>query len=112
MASTDLIEVPDSSGWSASQYNKTASFVYSDSYIAPVLDLLDPQPRDHIFDFGCGSGEVTLRIVEMVGEKGLVVGVDYSESMVSPDSYVFYWTIHLCLDRESQGQWSSVCLCL
>lgn len=79
------VDGPDSSGWSASQYNKTASFVYSTSFIAPVLDLLATKPGERIFDFGCGSGEVTLQISETVGKDGMVVGVDFSESMVSGD---------------------------
>jgi ubiquinone/menaquinone biosynthesis C-methylase UbiE len=74
---------PDASGWSASLYNKNVSFVYSNSYIAAVLELLDAKRGERIFDFGCGSGEVTLQISEMVGKEGLVVGVDISESMVS-----------------------------
>lgn len=77
------MKAADSSGWSASQYNKTASFVYSTSFIAPVLALLDTKPGERIFDFGCGSGEVTLQIAEMVGKDGVVVGVDLSDSMVS-----------------------------
>jgi SAM-dependent methyltransferase len=75
-------EVPDSSGWSATLYNKTAPFVYSPSYTAPVLDLLGAKSGERIIDFGCGSGEVTLQIAESVGEHGLVVGVDVSKSMV------------------------------
>lgn len=75
----------DSSGWSASQYNKTASFVYSAPYTAPVLELLDAQPGERILDIGCGSGEVTLLLQKIVEQKegGMVVGTDFSESMVT-----------------------------
>ena len=72
---------PDASGWSASLYNKTASFVYSAPFVAPVLKLLDAQPGERILDLGCGSGEVSLEIEQVVGAGG-VVGVDASESMV------------------------------
>ena len=72
----------DSKTYSADSYNKTASFVYSDAYTAPVLSLLDPKPDERIIDFGCGSGEVTLELAKAVGQGGLVVGVDASESMV------------------------------
>ncbi|KDR82636.1 hypothetical protein GALMADRAFT_238074 [Galerina marginata CBS 339.88] len=74
----------DSTGWSASLYNKTASFVYSPAFTASVLDLLAAQPGERILDVGCGSGEVTLRIQEMVEQKkgGVVVGTDFSESMI------------------------------
>jgi SAM-dependent methyltransferase len=75
---------PDSSGWSATHYNKAAPFVYSPEFTAPVLDLLAAKPGERIIDFGCGSGEVTMKIAEIVGSGGgLVVGVDFSENMVS-----------------------------
>jgi len=76
---------PDSSGWSASQYNKTASFVYSATFTAPVLELLNAQPGERILDVGCGSGEVTFLLQKIVEQKegGMVVGTDFSESMVS-----------------------------
>lgn len=76
-------DAPDASGWSASLYNKTASFVYSAGFVAPVLNLLAAQPGERILDVGCGSGEVTFVIDKVVRRQkgGLVVGVDYSESM-------------------------------
>lgn len=73
----------DSSGWSASAYNEGASFVYSAAAIAPVLSLLDARLGEKILDFGCGSGEVTKELKKIVGNEGVVVGVDISESMVS-----------------------------
>lgn len=78
------VDGPDSSGWSASHYNKTASFVYSSAFTAPVLELLAAQPGERILDVGCGSGEVTKIVQEIVeqGEGGVVVGTDFSESMV------------------------------
>lgn len=78
-------DAPDASGWSASLYNKNTSFVYSPAFTAPVLELLSAQPGERIIDFGCGSGEVTLEIKKRVegAEGGLVVGLDFSESMVS-----------------------------
>lgn len=79
----ELDEVVDASGWSASLYNKNASFVYSASSTKAVLELLAAKPGERIFDFGCGSGELTLQIAEMVGDDGLVVGVDLSETMAS-----------------------------
>lgn len=32
---------------------------------------------------GCGTGELTFRLQEIVGEEGIVVGVDTSSNMVS-----------------------------
>ncbi|KAJ7081375.1 S-adenosyl-L-methionine-dependent methyltransferase [Mycena belliarum] len=75
----------DPQGWSASLYNKSAAFVYSTAFTAPVLDMLAAKPGEKIIDLGCGSGEVTLAIEKNVKQSagGLVVGVDYSESMIA-----------------------------
>lgn len=74
----------DSSGWSASQYNKTAAFVYSAAFTGPVLELLNAQPGERILDMGCGSGEITLLLQSIAEQKegGMVVGTDFSQSMV------------------------------
>ncbi|KJA21142.1 hypothetical protein HYPSUDRAFT_42244 [Hypholoma sublateritium FD-334 SS-4] len=74
----------DSSGWSASLYNKTASFVYSPSYASPILDLLAARPGERIMDIGCGSGELTKDLQLVVEQKdgGVIVGTDFSESMI------------------------------
>ncbi|KAF8208602.1 S-adenosyl-L-methionine-dependent methyltransferase [Mycena galopus ATCC 62051] len=82
---SDGLYARDSQGWSASLYNKSAAFVYSPAFTAPVLDLLSVQPGEKIIDLGCGSGEVTVVIDEIVKQApgGLVVAVDYSESMIA-----------------------------
>lgn len=69
--------------WSASEYNNTASFVYSDAFVQPVLDLLQPHEGERIVDFGCGSGEITRALMKVVGPNGLVLGLDASENMVN-----------------------------
>ncbi|KDN40980.1 hypothetical protein RSAG8_07686, partial [Rhizoctonia solani AG-8 WAC10335] len=68
--------------WSASQYNKAASFVYSDAYTQPILELLSPREGESILDMGCGTGELTHRLQEFVGHDGLIVGVDSSQDML------------------------------
>jgi ubiquinone/menaquinone biosynthesis C-methylase UbiE len=75
----------DSTGWSAQLYNRTASFVYSAANTAPVLDLLNARPGERILDVGCGSGEITMLLQDIVEKApgGLVVGMDASQSMVS-----------------------------
>jgi SAM-dependent methyltransferase len=73
----------DSAGWSASKYNQLGFFTYTPAFTAPLLNLLVPKPGEHIMDFGCGTGELTMRIIDLVGEGGKVVGVDISENMVS-----------------------------
>ncbi|KAG6838097.1 hypothetical protein C0991_001849, partial [Blastosporella zonata] len=82
-SSTDTADHVDQSGWSASRYNKTAAFVYSSAFTAPVLELLAAQPGERIIDFGCGSGQITLQLQKHVTSApgGIVVGTDFSESM-------------------------------
>ena len=102
----------DSSNWSASQYNKTASFVYSAAFTAPVLELLNAQPGERIIDVGCGSGEVTLLLQKIVEQKGgMVVGTDFSESMVTCiPNYQRQKTNLKISAREGQIKWSEIYL--
>ena len=69
--------------WSAFEYNKTAPFVYSAANTTSILTLLDPKPGEKIIDFGCGTGEITLELLEVVADPGVIVGVDASQSMAS-----------------------------
>jgi ubiquinone/menaquinone biosynthesis C-methylase UbiE len=48
----------------------------------PLLSLLDPKPGQKIVDLGCGSGELTGKLVKAVGNDGFVLGIDSSEDMV------------------------------
>ncbi|WWD18228.1 hypothetical protein CI109_102678 [Kwoniella shandongensis] len=64
-------------------YQTNASFVYSPAYSGPVLSLLEPKLGEKIIDLGCGTGELTRTILEAVGEKGEVVGVDSNQSMLN-----------------------------
>jgi ubiquinone/menaquinone biosynthesis C-methylase UbiE len=68
--------------YSADNYVKSASFVFSDEYTGPILSWLNANPGDRIIDLGCGSGELTVKIQNAVGAKGFVLGVDYNEDMV------------------------------
>lgn len=63
-------------------YRTHASFVFSAGNSAPVLGLLDPKPGEKIIDLGCGTGEITIAIKEVVGQQGTVIGVDANQSMV------------------------------
>lgn len=71
-----------------SNYSAHASFVYSAKYTNAVLTLLDAKPGEKIIDLGCGTGELTRTIKEMVGEGGEVVGVDSSQAMVREAEYL------------------------
>ena len=66
------------SQWDAADYARVGGFVPELGQAA--LDLLDPQPGEHILDVGCGDGSLTLKIKEMGAD---VVGIDNSLSMIA-----------------------------
>ena len=66
------------SKWDAADYARVGGFVAELGEAA--LDLLDPQPGEHILDVGCGDGALTQKIVE---RGGTVVGIDNDLSMVA-----------------------------
>ncbi|CAO1613097.1 unnamed protein product [Parajaminaea phylloscopi] len=67
----------------ATKYRQNANFVYSDDNTRAVFSLLQAQPGDAILDLGCGSGELTRRIAQIVSDGGgHAVGVDASASMI------------------------------
>lgn len=83
--------------WDATKYGTSASFVYSDTFTSPILDLLDAKPGEWIVDFGCGSGEVTRKLMDSVNSSleapasgGRIVGIDSSSDMVSTPTTVFH----------------------
>jgi SAM-dependent methyltransferase len=76
---SDLEGAPAStSQWDAADYARVGGFVPALGQAA--LDLLNPQPGEHILDIGCGDGTLTLKIKEMGAD---VVGIDNSLSMVA-----------------------------
>jgi trans-aconitate methyltransferase len=83
--------------WSATEYANTASFVYSDAFTQPILNLLSATEGERIVDFGCGSGELTRVLVDLVGRDGFVLGLDSSANMVS---YSIQSSIHYIYDGD------------
>jgi SAM-dependent methyltransferase len=74
-----LTDGPSStSQWDAADYARVGGFVPELGQAA--LELLDPQPGEHILDIGCGDGTLTLKIREAGAD---VVGIDNSLSMVA-----------------------------
>jgi SAM-dependent methyltransferase len=42
-----------------------------------------PRPGDRVLDIGCGFGDTTQRLAELVGSKGSALGVDVSEPFIA-----------------------------
>ncbi len=79
MGEDTLTDGPSStSQWDAADYARVGGFVPELGQAA--LELLGPQPGEHILDIGCGDGTLTLKIREAGAD---VVGIDNSLSMVA-----------------------------
>ncbi|KAJ3576681.1 hypothetical protein NPX13_g3621 [Xylaria arbuscula] len=48
-----------------------------------LLQKLDITPDMRVLDVGCGPGDITVRIAELVGQKGEVVGIDPSKERIA-----------------------------
>ena len=70
-------EAVSTSQWDAGDYARVGGFVPALGEAA--LDLLDPEPGEHILDIGCGDGSLTVRIKERGAD---VIGIDNSLSMI------------------------------
>lgn len=69
---------PPELSWDARRYEQQYSFVWS--LAAGLVELLDPQPGEHILDLGCGTGQLT----EMIARSGAeVIGMDRDETMIA-----------------------------
>ena len=69
--------IVSTSKWDPADYAKVGAFVAELG--AAALELLDPQPGEHILDVGCGDGTLTEKIV---ARGATVVGIDNSIEMV------------------------------
>jgi len=64
--------------WDGRRYDRDFSFVAA--YGETILGWLDPRPGERILDLGCGTGDLTARIV---GAGADVVGLDADPSMAA-----------------------------
>ena len=66
------------SSWDTDRYQQQHSYVWQ--YGTPLIDLLDPQPGEHILDLGCGTGQLT----QTLAETGAIVhGIDADAAMIA-----------------------------
>ena len=63
--------------WNVELYRKH-SYVWQ--YGSKLLEMLDPQPGEHILDLGCGTGELT---AEIAATGARVVGLDAAPSAIA-----------------------------
>ena len=62
--------------WDSSTYDRDFSFVAA--YGETILGWLDPRPGERILDLGCGTGDLTARLVDSGAQ---VVGLDSDAAM-------------------------------
>ncbi|AYY15384.1 methyltransferase domain-containing protein [Actinobacteria bacterium YIM 96077] len=63
--------------WDARTYDQEFAFVAA--YGVELLDWLRPQPGEKIIDLGCGTGELTARLVDSGAD---VLGLDADQTMI------------------------------
>jgi SAM-dependent methyltransferase len=56
------------------------------SHTAPILDAAALTPGQSVVDLGCGFGVTTMKIADIVGDTGHVLGLDFSEVMIAEAS--------------------------
>ncbi|HEU0041334.1 MAG TPA: methyltransferase domain-containing protein [Jiangellaceae bacterium] len=64
--------------WDARSYDRDFAFVAA--YGAELLDWLEAKPGERVLDLGCGTGELTAKLVET---GATVIGLDADEAMVA-----------------------------
>ncbi|GAB7364408.1 hypothetical protein MBLNU230_g4951t1 [Neophaeotheca triangularis] len=105
--------------WSTEAYNASAAFV--PQLTTKVLQLLAPQPTDHILDIGSGDGQLTARIANHL-LSGHIHGLDNSPAFIhtaqtthTPNSKTCTYELQDCTTLSTnptlmatQGQWDKL----
>ncbi len=68
--------------WFATYYDHTVERVYA-PYRAETVAALQAAPGDHVVDLACGTGPNFEHLVAAVGDRGRVIGVDFSAGMLA-----------------------------
>lgn len=64
--------------WNPIAYERNHAFVWQ--YGQNLIQLLNPQPHEHILDLGCGTGQLT---AQLAAAKAEVIGLDQSPEMIA-----------------------------
>ncbi|KGX92165.1 ubiquinone/menaquinone biosynthesis methyltransferase [Pontibacillus halophilus JSM 076056 = DSM 19796] len=63
--------------------NSVISFQRHKAWRKDVMKRMDVKRGEHALDVCCGTGDWTLSLAEAVGSKGKVIGLDFSQNMLS-----------------------------
>jgi ubiquinone/menaquinone biosynthesis C-methylase UbiE len=82
-----LKEVAQNYNAAARYYDRLTDFVFGrilglEKYRRHTIDLLGDLDGATVLDIGCGTGRNFALLIERVGERGNIIGVDYSEGML------------------------------
>jgi ubiquinone/menaquinone biosynthesis C-methylase UbiE len=82
----------------ASRWDEFTDHVRVRTALKAELQQMQLAPDEHVLDLGCGTGNLTAVLLDILGEEGHVTAVDYSSPMVErarskfPDSRVGWHT--------------------